>query len=128
MLGNGRASDLALLGSTCISSVALASVYQRGRHEKLHSFAVILAVWASTVIFNRTELPPDVLVFGVFPWTIAAALFASRICDPLLKETIMIPMFSEKQAYLEKEVYLDEDEDSQCLESSSSTEFLAGLG
>jgi hypothetical protein len=47
---------------------------------------VILAFVVSVVLYNMMVVPADVLVFGVFPWVIAAALFFSRICDLFLMQ------------------------------------------
>ena len=76
--------DVDLIVSGSVSWVLLSSIYQQGRDERLHSPMVIIAFVVSVVLYNVTVVPADVLVFGVFPWVIAAALFLSRICDPFL--------------------------------------------
>jgi hypothetical protein len=83
-LSGDQVLDIDLIVSGSISWVLLSSIYQRGRDERLHGPMVILAFVVSVVLYNVTVVPADVLVFGVFPWVIAAALFLSRICDPFL--------------------------------------------
>lgn len=83
-LSGGQVLDVDLIVSGSVSWVLLSSIYQQGRDERLHSPMVIIAFVVSVVLYNVTVVPADVLVFGVFPWVIAAALFLSRICDPFL--------------------------------------------
>jgi hypothetical protein len=83
-LSGDQVLDIDLIVAGSISWVFLSSIYQRGRDERLHSPMVILAFVVSVVLYNVMVVPADVLVFGVFPWVIAAALFLSRICDPFV--------------------------------------------
>jgi hypothetical protein len=85
-LSGDQVLDIDLIVSGSISWVLLSSIYQRGRDERLHGPMVILAFVVSVVLYNMMVVPADVLVFGVFPWVIAAALFFSRICDLFLMQ------------------------------------------
>lgn len=74
-----------MLCSTCISGGLLTSIYDRGRHERLHGPLSILSFALSIAIYQATRAPLDILVFVIFPWVLAGGLLASRAYSPIIR-------------------------------------------
>lgn len=73
-------SDLALLGTSCISTALLALLYRHGkeRQKKLHRYAVLGVFIASFILGATKRIAGDFLIFVAVPWMMITALCASR--------------------------------------------------
>lgn len=103
-LTNHQIADAIRVCSICVSGGLLTSIYNRGRHERFHAPLAIAACATSIAISLATRTQLDILVFVIFPWILAAALFVSRTYSSprptVLNSCILAECWQEKNGHL----------------------------